>query len=101
MNETPTNDRPAEPPFGTTAQFAMRPAASCPKSRGGRLPHTWVPGDGADVIAYASPDYGLSIDIGRCHYCGTVLAAVGPHGSERAERTVHFEVAGAELLGEA
>jgi hypothetical protein len=77
-----------------------------PVSEVGRdvAPHLWAarePGDGAEVVVRSgSGGYGLSVDVGRCGGCGVALAAVGPHGSERAdERRVWFELDGAELAG--
>jgi hypothetical protein len=85
----------------TLAEVEGRPASEVARDI---APHRWGddPGDGADVVAYSADfDYGLSVDVGRCGGCGAVLAAVGPHGSERFdERRALFEVAGAELAGE-
>jgi hypothetical protein len=78
-------------------ELAIQAAGRCPTSRDAQLDHTWVPGDGADVLMYGDPDVGLSINLGRCRYCHVALLSIGEHGSEQREQTLIFEVRGAEL----
>ena len=52
-------------------------AGPCQRSAG-EAPHTWQPGDSADLVSYGDPDHGLSVWLGRCPR-GGALADSGPH----------------------
>jgi hypothetical protein len=77
--------------------IAIQPADRCPVSRDAQHPHTWIPDDGADIIAFGSPDLGISVDLGRCRYCRAALLSIGEHGSEQHQRSLLMEVTGAEV----
>jgi hypothetical protein len=82
-------------------EFMVRLACSCPKSSADAS-HSWdadggVSSGGADLLTYGEPDRGVSVDLGRCTYCGVALLAVGAYGSESADRPVLLEVGGADL----
>jgi hypothetical protein len=78
-------------------EFTVRPATACASDQ----PHTWRHhGDGADLIAYGVTDLGVTVQLGRCRYCGIALLAVGPYGGDFAELPVWLELPDAGL-GEA
>jgi hypothetical protein len=74
----------------------LLPAGPCSSSRGIR-PHTWQPGDTADLIAYGQPDYAIACCLGRCRYCGTALLLLAPLAAEDSSAAALYETHGAEL----
>jgi hypothetical protein len=76
--------------------FDVRPAGPCPTAADDR-PHTWTPGDGADLLGYGRPDYGATVHLGCCRYCGVALLSVGAYGTERTEQSTCFELPDAGL----
>lgn len=93
----------AAPPAGSTLR--LHPAGPCLTSSAVLRGHTWVPGDSETMIAwiaYGRPgqaDYGLSVELGRCRYCGCALLALDVLDSADpgAEGSLPFEVRGVEL----
>jgi hypothetical protein len=71
-------------------------AGACPRSAGDR-PHTWQPGDTADLVGYGHPDHGLTVALGRCRFCGTPLLAVETLTGEDLGGGRLYEARGAEL----
>ena len=71
-------------------------AGPCPRSAGD-APHTWQPGDSADLISYGEPDHGLSVWLGRCQHCAVPLLAITPLEADCPDRAARYEAAGAEL----
>ncbi len=47
-------------------------AGPCPRSAGDR-PHTWQPGDYAELASYGQPDHAVSVWLGRCRHCAAPL----------------------------
>jgi hypothetical protein len=75
--------------------FTVRPAAACPRT--GRT-HRWHPGgDSADLLAYGSPDHGVTVFLGRCDHCGTAVLSLGHHGSDHTAHTTLLELPAAAL----
>jgi hypothetical protein len=71
-------------------------AGPCPRTPGDR-PHTWQPGDCADLVSYGHPDHGLSVWLGRCQHCTLPLLAITPLDADTPDRAPRYEVPGAEL----
>ena len=71
-------------------------AGPCPRSTDDR-PHTWQPGDCADLISYGHPDHGLSVWLGRCEHCALPLLAITPLEASDPDAVPRYEVPAAAL----
>jgi hypothetical protein len=60
-------------------------------------PHSWVPGDTADLVSLGSPDHGLSVWLGRCDRCDVPLLAITPLEADDVNGVAWYEARGAEL----
>ena len=71
-------------------------AGPCPRSTDDR-PHTWQPGDHADLLGYGHPDHGLTVWLGRCQHCTVPLLAVTPLDADEPDSGLRYEVPEAAL----
>jgi hypothetical protein len=67
----------------------------CPQSTDGR-PHTWQPGDSAALISFGTPDYGVSVYLGRCRYCAVPPLAITQLSEDRRGAGPVLEVHGVQ-----
>ena len=75
--------------------LTLAASGMCPQSAD-RRPHTWQPGDSADLTSLGTPDHGVTVYLGRCRYCAVPLLAVA-RMSEDLHGSPVLELHGAQL----
>jgi hypothetical protein len=70
-------------------------AGPCPRSADQR-PHTWQPGDLAELVSRGEQDHGLAVYLGRCRHCDVPLVRFEPL-TEETDNVATYELPGAEL----